>query len=459
MRYSIKMEPRPHQVPLPTEPVVSTVQIVPIPNEMLRLIPLFGGDKRQLSLFLRKCEYVITRFRGHEEQNIYVLHAITSRLIDNAAALLSEREDVSNWSALRELLQQHFGDPRSEECISIELESCKIKSGESYLDFCCRVQTIRSLLISKVNLLSDTELKRAKIAIYNNTALNVFLYNLPENMVRVVRLKAPATLEDALGVVLEEVNFLEQYTMRNRMHGNNSALKPSTVPGLGFKFGNTPPVTFQPQGGLKPFVLPYNYATPQKFNFGLPQNSQNIRPQFGQQNNFGYKPQLGYRPPQFGYRPQLTSQQQFGYRPQQFGYKPPQLGYKPPQFGNRPQQNFGMTPQQFGYKPPQIQKPHYQSTDVSMRTLPPRPQPQQAPQQGFRLNELTSDNDDVQYHDDYYHDGDYGYDSHDVYPIDDVQWMPSQDYNDEMTITDERDIPETETANFQIQASHDNGKS
>lgn len=65
----------------------------------------------------------------------------------------------------------------SEECIAIELETLKINSGESYLDFRNRIQHTRSTLIAKVNVIDD------------NMALNVFLYNLPEDLLRIVRLK------------------------------------------------------------------------------------------------------------------------------------------------------------------------------------------------------------------------------------------------------------------------------
>lgn len=102
---------------------------------------------------------------------------------------------------------QHFGDPRSEECVAIELETLKIKQSESYLQFCSRIQDIRAILISKVNQNSSTTLREAKTIIYNNTSLNVFMYNLPEHMVRIVRIKNPTSLEDALKYVLEEVNF------------------------------------------------------------------------------------------------------------------------------------------------------------------------------------------------------------------------------------------------------------
>ncbi|KAL0811969.1 hypothetical protein ABMA28_009367 [Loxostege sticticalis] len=262
--------------------------IVPIPSEMLKLIPLFGGDKKQLNLFIRKCEYVISKYRGSDEQNLYVYHSIT--------------KDVLAWSDLKELLQRHFGDPRSEACINIELESLKIKSGESYLDFCNRMQ------------------------------------------LRIVRLKAPATLEAALSVVLEETNFLEQYNMRNRFHGQSSrpVVNSNVGPPQGLKFGRS----FHQPTGFRP-VVPSN--TVPQFKFGIPQNAQFKIPQTqGQPQQFGYRPpqQFGYRPPQqFGYRPP----QQFGYRPpQQFGYRPPQ------QFGDRPPQQFGYKPpQQFGYKPPQ----------------------------------------------------------------------------------------------------------
>ncbi|XP_045450982.1 uncharacterized protein LOC123659860 [Melitaea cinxia] len=314
---------------------MTTTTVSLIPKEILDLIPLYSGDKRQLNLYLQKCQYVIEHYNGNEEQNLYVFNALTSRLRDDAAALLSEREDIVTWSTLKTLLIQHFGDHRSEECINIELESLKIIPGETFLEFCNRIQGVRSLLMSKVNSIHDPDLKLAKSVIYNNTALNVFLYNLPENMVRLVRLKSPTTLEAALSILLEEVNFLEQYKMRNHIHGNSQIM--GSRPSMTQQFDHKPSLPFYPQ-----------------FNFNNSQKTPQIQGQ-GQlpRPSFGYRPQLGFQSQQLGYRPS----QQFGYRPsQQFGYRPPQkFGYRPPQeLGYRPPQQFGYKPpQQFGYKPPQ----------------------------------------------------------------------------------------------------------
>lgn len=135
-----------------------------IPKEIQCIIPRFDGDDKLLNLFISKCEYVIKCFSrvNNPTQQTYVFHCITSRLVGKAAILVSERENVTTWEGLKDLLVQHFGDPRSEACIAIELENIRIKQGESYIDFCHRIQNVRSSLISKVNLLADEGIKAAK---------------------------------------------------------------------------------------------------------------------------------------------------------------------------------------------------------------------------------------------------------------------------------------------------------
>lgn len=269
--------------------------------------------------------------------------------------------------------------------------------------------------------------------------MNVFLCNLPENLVRIVRLKAPSTLESALSIVLEEVNFLDQYNMRNRLHGQSSRPILSTSmgpPQSNFKFGGS----FPQSSGFKP-ILPSNSTS--QFKFGIPQNSQTKLSQFQTQpQQFGYRPpqQFGYKPlQQFGYKPP----QQFGYKPpQQFGYKPPQqfgyrslqqFGYTPPQqFGYKPLQQFGYKPpQQFGYTPPQVQPPRMKLTDVSMRTVPPKPQG------GFKLNELTLN--EGQDYPDYYQD-EYYYNEY--YPSEDEQNYYTEDNGDETEQAENVDAPQ-----------------
>lgn len=245
-----------------------------IPNEILKLIPMFDGDKRTLNLYLKKGDYVVTNFAGdinNQTQQQYVLHALTSRLSGKAAALVSENEHIAKWPELKNLMLQHFGDTRTEDCILMELESVTLKPNESFLELCNRIQLIRSNLFAKINEASDITIKNSRMQIYNHSALNVFLYNLPKGLMRIVRLKKPSTLEDALQIVLEEVNFNDQYKTRNNTHKSTSPKKTQN---------NAP----------RPFVRNFNYNTQysrpnwQKSNFQNKPNNYPNRP-FNQSNS------------------------------------------------------------------------------------------------------------------------------------------------------------------------------
>lgn len=183
-----------------------------VPQEMVNIIPVFSGDARTLPLYIKKCEYILSTFQGSVTQNEYLFHVVTSRLSGEAASLVGERDSIGTWDELKKLLNQHFGDPRTEDCLAMELESCKINKGESYLDFCHRIQRMRSVLFAKISeTIIDDSLRTAKQIIYSNRAMNVFLYNLPPFLVRLVRLRDVTTLEDALKIVLEEQNFQTVY--------------------------------------------------------------------------------------------------------------------------------------------------------------------------------------------------------------------------------------------------------
>lgn len=197
--------------------------IVRVPSEMVKIIPLFDGDCRQLPLFIKKCEYILQSFQGSNPQNEYLFHVITSRLAGEAANVVGERDQINTWSELKQLLRQQFGDPRTEECLVLELESIKINRGESYLDFCHRIQHVRSILFAKLDeTIPDKTMRLAKQHIYTNTSLNVFLYNLPAYLVRLVRLRNVSTLEEALQTVLEEQNFQNVYNQKNQVGKNNN---------------------------------------------------------------------------------------------------------------------------------------------------------------------------------------------------------------------------------------------
>ncbi|XP_045541903.1 uncharacterized protein LOC123723369 [Papilio machaon] len=354
--------------------------IVAVPMEMSKVIPKFDGDEKLLNLYIKKCEYVLNCYKSEssQAQNLYMFHVLSSKLVGKAAQLLSERQDIESWTELKTVLIQYFGDPRSEECIAIELETLKINNNESYLDFCNRIQQVKSTLIAKVNTISDLHVKKSKITIYDNLALNVFLYNLPEDLIRIVRLKGSSTLENALSTVLEEVNFQFQYNARNKMFRSNVS-KPQLTSSQN---------PYVEKFGLKPFLPSNNnggfrFGSPNQFR--MPSHPQGLNSV--QQFKFGNPPQGqtlgGFRPPTQNFRFGIPNQGPQGYRPN-FNQAP--QGYRP-NFSQAPQgyrPNFSQAPQQrpafnqsyqnqfkFGVQPP----PKPFDSDVTMRTALPASRP------------------------------------------------------------------------------------
>lgn len=363
----------------------SKINVQTVPKEILCIIPKYDGDEKLLNLFISKCEYVLSgsRIAGNATQELYLFHLISSKLTGKAAALLSDNPTIASWERLKDVLTQHFGDPRSEECIALELESIKLNNGESYIQLCHRIQNTRSSLFSKVNRLTDEGIKAAKMIIYNNTALNIFLYNLPEELIRIVRLKGCSNLESALSIVTEEVNFQAQYNAKHKAmkhytgqpHNTQNSLRPS------------------PMGqDLKPT---FNNNMMPQFKFGIPQN-QGFRPNFVQPNQFVQPQGFQYRPapnqyqrnfnqPHFGQPqaplqhggfkfgipqqgPRLTMQNKNNTYPNQFKFGIPQQG---PRFNTQNQSNIQPNQFKFGI-PNQRHAPALGNTDVSMRTAPVR---------------------------------------------------------------------------------------
>lgn len=347
-----------------------------IPKEILSIIPKYDGDEQQLNLYLSKCDYVVngSRIAGNLAQELYIFHSITSRLTGRAATLLSDHPNITTYEALKELLTQHFGDPRSEECIAIELETLKLKTGETYIQFCHRIQSVKSSLFAKVHRLTDEGIKAAKMIVYNNTALNVFLYNLPEDMIRIVRLKGAPSLEAALSIVTEEVNFKFQYDTKNKLLKQASVQLPSMSSHAMPKPFSAPPV----------FRQNINQTPMPTFKFGIPQN-QGFRPNLPQQPRFmppmqnlhKYGQQQGLPQRNFGQTPPQRAPFQYG------GYKfgiPQQQNFK---FGIPNQHHSNANQFKFGIPNQQIQPPRLQESDVTMRTAPAR--------QNLMVNELFYD--------------------------------------------------------------------
>lgn len=211
---------------------------------------------------------------------------ITSRLGGAAANVVGERS-IGTWDDLKTTLREHFGDPRTEKCLLLELQALKLYRNESYLNFCHRIQHCRNMLIAKVTeTTNDVALRRAKDEIYNNTSFEVFLYNLSPHFANMVRLKNVSSLEGALKVVLEEESFHSVYNVKTPLKNPNYNKQ---NPNDNFFESNARMDRF-PNNSYNPLRQNFNHRPPNNFNglngSQLFRNSNNFRNQPHNNNSF-----------------------------------------------------------------------------------------------------------------------------------------------------------------------------
>lgn len=331
--------------------------ITRVPEEFVKIIPVFNGDSSLLALFIKKTEYILRKFQGNENQMEYLYHLITSRLTGKAAILIGERDSIDSWDELKQLLTTHFGDPRPEKCLKLELEGLTKNRDESYVDFCHRIQQVRSVLFSKISeTIHDEVARQSRRDIYNNTALETFLCSLPMHLVRLVHLRQVDTLEGALGIVMEEQNFENVYNSRNKHRLN----------GQGFQFNNNSnpprqhfsqnfPSTSAPNNSFNPSNQ-FQFRNPRRFNNYSNNNQSN---NFSHNNNFNNYSDTNNQPNNFTRNNQQSNYNSTNNTSYQSGSR------------TMPMQN-----QQYGVNAPRFLQnnqsprdmPSSSNTDVTMRT-------------------------------------------------------------------------------------------
>lgn len=91
---------------------------------------------------------------------------IISKLEGRALTLIASRENATTWGNIKELLIQHFGDQRDENCLLRDLMSLKPHKSQSPFEFGMHCQDVRSLLLTNLQLKENDDIVRLIINFY-----------------------------------------------------------------------------------------------------------------------------------------------------------------------------------------------------------------------------------------------------------------------------------------------------
>lgn len=303
-------------------------------RDYLDLIPHFDGDTSKLPVFLDTCEQVLGMLvQDNNAQRIqFLMLHFRNKIVGKAAQVLAAR-NITTFPELKSLLLNTFGDQRNEESLLNDLMMLTQNHNESPSQFADRCISLRGLLLSKMQMANISQgLRQEKLILYNKMALRTFLSGLNAHLSHLLRCKEPASLEEAINMVVEEENM--NYNRQQKLGAKNNLQKtdhsqirttqinprynpnhfqtfpprphpqmtrptiniPHRVPN--YFFPRNPQQTFQ----QRPFQNPQNFHRQvpqqqnfQRQNFSTPQNFPNF--QNPQRFNFQPKNQQSYPQP------------------------------------------------------------------------------------------------------------------------------------------------------------------
>lgn len=251
-------------------------------------IPTFNGDASAINLFVNACDQICTKYAANVEIKTVVFNTILGKLKDRAKTLICSRNELNTWEKVKTAIYSYFADKRDFGQLVQEFNNTKILQKEDPITFGYRMQDLLSKLMTKLTQTPDIEHKVQRAEIYAQTALEVYLLNLPEDIQVHVKPLRPEDLEEAIGLAQDAINFK---TRSNTTKGLRVA--PQQIPQKSF----TPfkPTNYQNYQQYTP--LP-NYQPPQKFYPSIRVPSQQLgsfprgpipnfpRPTYNHQTNF-----------------------------------------------------------------------------------------------------------------------------------------------------------------------------
>lgn len=294
----------------------------------LRLVPEFDGNPHVLTRFINICDQlVITHFRttaGNELNNLALINGILNKVTGPAARLINSSGIPDTWDGIRSALINNFADHRDETALYNDL-SMQTQGPSTPQEFYERCQNLYSTIMTYVSLHEKVRTTiEAKRDLYRKLTLQAYLRGLKDPLGCRVRCMRPATVEQALEFVQEELNTLY---MQQRNEGPSRKEYHSHLP---------------PSNN---FNLPLNNFSQKMPIFNMPgpsrQNVVNI-PGPSKPLAMQYPPNQGWKP-NWQQQPRGPTRTQQMFRAPPPNYNPQSNVFRMPN-RNQPQQSLKFTP-------------------------------------------------------------------------------------------------------------------
>lgn len=246
-------------------------------NMAKEMLPEYSGGSKNLAYFIKQVEMYIELLRKPEENCIFnrlLFEQVKSKLTGEARDVLIS-SNCNKWSELKDELLQRFGDPRSEELLAHDLNTCFQNHNQSYEQYYEAIKYKLQILLEHVSIRTpNKDIKISKENMYIQQALSTFKAGILEPYCSHLLNIPTISLEQALYECRKYDNEKAQITfmnfMRHKTKPNNFSKKPMVQ--------NSRPQQIQHMFNRNSYI-PHinNFATNQQYRTPLHNNNNTTR--------------------------------------------------------------------------------------------------------------------------------------------------------------------------------------
>lgn len=218
-------------------------------NIILKFIKPFDGSRDKLNSFIINCNNAIELANNFQEPILFKY--ILSQLQGKAETACSIKE-FANWEQLKDFLKNQFSERKHYSHLLMELQEAKQGPNENVSQFCLRVETCLSQLLTEISL-SNKKVKElpGRTAAMEDLALHHFVMGLHPKISNIIRSTNPRSLNEAVNLAISEERI--QLTLYKK-----SSSLPSEAPRRSYPNNIQPrPVTQRPSYGSNELLCRY----------------------------------------------------------------------------------------------------------------------------------------------------------------------------------------------------------
>lgn len=266
--------------------------------DIVRSLREFSGNPSEFNSWKKSVDRVLQIYDSMKGTPKYygILSVIRNKVIGNADIALESYNTPLDWNSIVRCLTLHYADKRDLGTLEYQMTSL-IQGKNTTQIFYQQVYSHLSLILNKIGCMEmGQESLRLLTQTYRDKALDTFIRGLNGDLPRLLGIREPSDLPQALHLCLklENQHYRSEYANKHQNYKHRQQPSPSPMRNL-----NT-------QNYNRPFYPELTFQNPTRYN--TPMNSM-------QQNTFKNQQPFPYHNPQQTFQPHHQMRQQFQFQP------------------------------------------------------------------------------------------------------------------------------------------------